>query len=174
MPWWKPSHVSTPTCQGGWEMETHREPWRRKWVSEPLASGRQPQWKSREGLSHIPRFFLCQTTPTQVASAKVTRPSHSGPPSLALTGAVGCMITAMGSWRRKAATSGHNHTNTDLPGDGSPVVRLGLPIWATDRTWVFAGSEFSECSVCDVSALPQRSDTAAESCPSCPQLCRPR
>lgn len=37
------------------------------------------------------------------------------------------MIAAMGSWRRKAATSGHNHTNTDLHGDWSPVVRLGLP-----------------------------------------------
>lgn len=119
-------------------------------------------------------FFLCQTTPTQVASAKLTHPFHSGPPSLALTGAVGCMIAAMGSWRRKAATSGHNHTNTDLHGDWSPVVRLGLPIWAADRTWVFAGSEFSECSVCDVSALPQRSDTAAVILPSCPQLCRPR
>ncbi|KAF3820249.1 hypothetical protein GH733_015758 [Mirounga leonina] len=54
-------------------------------------------------------------------------------------GAVGCMITAMGGWRRKAATSGHSHTNTDFHGDWSPV--SGPPcqaqLCACDRKLVY-------------------------------------
>lgn len=53
------------------------------------------------------------------------------------------MTTAMGGWRRKAAKSGHSHTATDSRGAWSPVVRLGLPIQATGRDRVSAGSEFS-------------------------------
>ncbi|KAF5924698.1 hypothetical protein HPG69_004570 [Diceros bicornis minor] len=49
-------------------------------------------------------------------------PFHSGSKSLLLTGAVGCMTVAMGSWRRKAATSGHSHTDTDSHGAWSPVL----------------------------------------------------
>lgn len=73
-------------------------------------------------------------------------PVHSGSKSLALTGAVGCTTTAMVGWRRKAAISGHKHTNTDLHGDWSPVVRLGLLVQDIEQTWVFAGSEFSRPS----------------------------
>nr|XP_055117880.1 phospholipase A2 group V isoform X2 [Symphalangus syndactylus]XP_055117881.1 phospholipase A2 group V isoform X2 [Symphalangus syndactylus]XP_055117882.1 phospholipase A2 group V isoform X2 [Symphalangus syndactylus]XP_055117884.1 phospholipase A2 group V isoform X2 [Symphalangus syndactylus] len=48
-------------------------------------------------------------------------PSYSGSKSLARTGAVGCMTTAMGGWRRKAATFGHSPTNTDSRGAWSPA-----------------------------------------------------
>ncbi|XP_011935740.1 PREDICTED: calcium-dependent phospholipase A2 isoform X2 [Cercocebus atys] len=60
-------------------------------------------------------------------------PSHSGSKSLAWTGAVGCMTTAMGGWRRRAATFGHSPTNTDSHGAWSPAVRLGLPVQAIGR-----------------------------------------
>lgn len=43
---------------------SRRLSWRKEGVSEPLADGRQPQWKSRDVFSRIPRFFLCQTTST--------------------------------------------------------------------------------------------------------------
>lgn len=60
--------------------------------------------KEQEGLIPIIRFFLGQTSPTMVTSAQGTGPFCLGSKSLALTGAVGYMTTAMHSWRRKAAT----------------------------------------------------------------------
>lgn len=43
------------------------------------------------------------------------------------------MTTAMGGWRRRAATFGHSPTNTDSRGAWSPAVRLGLPVQAIER-----------------------------------------
>lgn len=68
-------------------------------------------------------------------------PFHSGGKCVALTGAVGYTTTVMGCWRRKAVTSGHSPTSTASPRAWSPVVRLGLPIQATGRAWVSAGSD---------------------------------
>jgi hypothetical protein len=59
---------------------------------------------------------------------------HSGPQSLALAGAVGCMTTVTGGWRRKAVAYGHSRTSTDLHRAWSPAVRLGFP---------FRSAEFS-------------------------------
>ncbi|XP_078189109.1 phospholipase A2 group V isoform X2 [Callithrix jacchus] len=90
-------------------------------------------------------------------------------------GAVGCMTTAMGGWRRRAATFGHSPTNTDSRGAWSPVSRgpsvvcSSVPVTGSSST---ASRETYGATTRGTSTFPTSSASRhPQRAPSRPSIC---